>query len=158
MKCKYRVRWFYSKETFLWIGILLFVVTSMIILLPKNVNKKVIFWIYTLVVLLGCLTFLLGTLTGWLADARFGNYKVASFGIFLMFLGSVFNCLFFVITPFIAYSVFIELSSMFVCAFLSMGGGCCSVSLLQLGLDQMPDASSVLASAVLSHGLYLVLS
>ncbi len=155
MRCKYQVRWFYSKGAFLilfWIGSLVFVGTSLINLLPRKEGFYWIDWIYSLVVLLAVSVV---PLIGWLADARFGNYKVARFGIFLMFLGTVFNCLLFTITSFVDDSVLLKLSSVFMYVLFSMGGTCCSFSLLQLGLDQMPDASS---SSISSCITWLVFS
>ena len=32
-------------------------------------------------------------LSGWLADAKFGNYKVFRFGVVLLFIFTVMNCL-----------------------------------------------------------------
>ena len=55
--------------------------------------------IYTL----GCMFFLLilsllvGPLAGWLADAKFGNYKVVRFGVWLLFLATVLNCFYYLI-------------------------------------------------------------
>ncbi len=119
MRCKYKVRWFYSKGAFLilfWIGILFFVVTSTIDFLPsikhQAFTNKPLFWL--LYGLIFVLSVLVGPLTGWLADAKYGNYKVVRFGIFLMFLGTIFNCSFFVIKPFVDYSILFNVFVEFV--------------------------------------------
>ncbi len=129
---------------------MVFIVTSIVGFLPrlKHVADEKWFWLY------GCcflMAVLVGPLTGWLADAKLGNYKVARFGLFLLFWASVFNCLFYVIKPFVNHDLeLLELFAMFVRGLLLTGGVCCSFSLFQLGLDQMPDASSSSISSFLT--------
>ena len=86
-------------------------------------------------------------LSGWLADQKFGNFKVFRAGCVLMFLGSVSLCLEILVLKnidsngrgsFIASIVAASLTDL---VFLS-GGSASLVTVFQLGLDQMPDASS----------------
>ena len=86
-------------------------------------------------------------LSGWLADQKFGNFKVFKAGCVLMFLGSLSLCLGILVLKnidsngrgsFISSIVVAPLSSLM---FFS-GASACLVTVFQLGLDQMPDASS----------------
>ena len=84
-------------------------------------------------------------LSGWLADTHFGNFKVFKAGSVLLFLGSVLMCVCVLLAAnlnnqasFIASIVIGPISHL-----LSFcGGSACLVTVFQLGLDQMPDASS----------------
>ncbi len=93
-------------------------------------------WMYGVLLIL---SLLVGPLAGWLADAKFGNYKVVRFGVWLLFLATVLNCFYYLIADntlalrlllFVIYILFIA--------------GCVSsfLVLFQLGMDQLPDASS----------------
>ena len=86
-------------------------------------------------------------LSGWLADQRFGNFRVFKGGCVLMFLGSLLLSLGILVLKnldssgeesFITSIVVAPLASL---VFFS-GGSACLVTVFQLGLDQMPDASS----------------
>ena len=96
-------------------------------------------------------------LFGWLADAKFGYYKVFRVGVFLLFISTVLNCLSLTIEAFvwennqavrwiqhgIIYSVF------------GVGGSACFVTLLPLGLDQMPNASAFNISSYISWSVFI---
>ena len=83
-------------------------------------------------------------LSGWLADAKYGNYKVARFGLILQFFGTLSTT---ICSLFLDY---LEATNEYLAAILLVftinlfiaGCGCFLVTSLQLGLDQMPDASS----------------
>ncbi len=87
-------------------------------------------------------------LSGWLADSRFGNFKVFKAGAILMFVGNVLVsvCTLAVLNQPAEKSQ----GSLIISATLGpfsnfisfVGGGACLVTMFQLGLDQMPDASS----------------
>ncbi len=47
------------------------------------------------------LSILVAPLAGWLADAKFGNYKVVKFGIWTLFLVAVLICFYYLIAPFV---------------------------------------------------------
>ena len=142
MKCKYRVRWFYSKGALLvlfWFLLITFVITSMLKVFPSpstTLTNDLYTWMYGVLLIL---SLLVGPLAGWLADAKFGNYKVVRFGVWLLFLATVLNCFYYLIADntlalrlllFVIYILFIA--------------GCVSsfLVLFQLGMDQLPDASS----------------
>ena len=81
-------------------------------------------------------------LSGWLADARCGSYKIFKVGSILLFVSTI--CCSGYITTVQSLSlttvnrVVGTLLSIVVC----FGIGMCLVTTLQFGLDQMPDASS----------------
>ena len=86
-------------------------------------------------------------LSGWLADSRFGNFKVFKAGAILMFVGSILVsiCTLAVINQPIKSQASLIISATLgpFSNFISfIGGGACLVTVFQLGLDQMPDASS----------------
>ena len=83
-------------------------------------------------------------LSGWLADTKFGNYKVFRFGAILLFVSAVTNCLLLILE-----ALFWESNNMLIWIHFSLAsslyvvGVCASmITALPLGLDQMPDASS----------------
>ena len=82
-------------------------------------------------------------LSGWLANAKFGNYKVFSVGATVLFIDTVVNCLLLTLDVLILESNHVLKWIHVVLSSLSVVGGCaCVVTALPLGLDQMPDASS----------------
>ncbi len=146
-RCKYRVRWFYSKGAFLvlvWVMLLTMACLSVSHVLHvfrqrSDVDFVIPKWVLAIPVVFG----LLGAVfSGWLADAKLGNYRVMKYSFVLLF----FLCLLFsafTLVPDIAHYVYVM--SVLYC----IGGSlflvvvvACFVTSLQLGLDQMPDASS----------------
>ena len=87
-------------------------------------------------------------LSGWLADSRFGNFKVFRAGCVLMFLGSVLLCVCCLVERNLDLphyqALFISTILAVVLSLLASlaGGSACLVTVFQLGLDQMPDAFS----------------
>ena len=61
-------------------------------------------------------------LAGWLADAKFGNYTVVRFGVWLLFLATVFNCFYHLIAPFVGNALVLR-SFVFVIYVLYLVGG-----------------------------------
>ena len=88
--------------------------------------------------------FLIAPLSGWLADAKFGNYKVFMAGVVLLFSSTALNCLLFIIEALVWENnyilMWIHISSAGI--LFVIGTSMCIVTSLPLGLDQMPDASS----------------
>ena len=107
-------------------------------------------------------------LSGWLADSRFGNFKVFRAGCVIMFLGSVMISVSTLVVKnldnqasFITTLVLGLLSHLISFS----GGSACLVTVFQLGLDQMPDASSAgiisyifMFTPILFGGLWLTSS
>ena len=84
-------------------------------------------------------------LSGWLADSRFGNFKVFRAGCALTFLGSVLVCVHMLLLAnlsrpavFYASVVLNPIRNIIT----SSGSSACFGTMFQLGLDQMPDVSS----------------
>ena len=98
----------------------------------------------TLLIFLFVLVVVSAPLSGWLADAKFGNYKVFRVGAVLLFISTVMNCLLLILEE-LVWENNCVLKWTHLCLFgsLFVAGGCaCFVTALPLGLDQMPDASS----------------
>ena len=149
MKCKYRVRWFSSKGAFLVLLWTLLVFSSFSHILI-NFNHQMLWpsapsrWLTAIPFLM--LIFVSAPLSGWLADAKFGNYKVFRAGAVLLFISTVINCLFLILEALVLkknYVPVLRWTHLYIGGSLFVVGGCaCSVTALPLGLDQMPDASS----------------
>ena len=139
-KCKYRVKWFYSKGAFLVLVWIMLSTMACVSVSHVFQHPNVFFpkWLSAIPVVFG----LFGAVfSGWLADAKLGNYRVMKYSFVLLF----FLCLFssaFTLVPGLAHYVYVSVlycigGSLFVVAVVAY-----SVTSLQLGLDQMPDASS----------------
>ena len=83
-------------------------------------------------------------LFGWLADAKFGNYRVFKFGVVLIFLSLVtISSLLVLEALFWDSKQIIDLIILCLFSSLLIVGTCAFyATALPLGLDQMPDASS----------------
>ncbi len=82
---------------------------------------------------------------GWLSIAKLGVYKVRKFGHILLFLKTFMISVYTLFLDFDFVKNHQYITSTLVCLFGSLhtiGAACFTVSILQLGLDQMPDASS----------------
>ena len=152
MKCKYSVRYFSSKGAYLvllWTLLIFVVIQSLsysisitiknIIPLPSmNVHSLILNLIAVVIVVISA------PLSGWLADAKLGNYKTFQFGTVLLFVSTVMNCLLLILKVLVWENNYVLnwihlglASSLFV-----VGACACVITALPLGLDQMPDASS----------------
>ena len=84
-------------------------------------------------------------LSGWLADAWFGNYYVTKTGVVLLFIATILECVIYISMHLVQFKcpqdLIIAMITVTNCIGY-IGYGNCIVTLLQLGLDQMPDASS----------------
>ena len=144
-KIKYRVRYFYSKGAFLvllWTALISTTVSPFCDDLFTNLKKMQNYYygFFLLIPLVICLP-----LIGWLADAKFGNYKVFKAGAVLMFTAAVVNNTSSLLTEnkiitegIVALQIIIILS----CFVGVIGTATCLLTALQLGLDQMPDAAA----------------
>ena len=150
MKCKYRVRWFSSKGAFLvllWTLLVFIVCGSFHELLPPDLDVRDLVdhsnslrWLYLCPLFVALLS---APLSGWLADAKFGNYKVFRAGAVLLFISMVINCLLLILEAFVESIHVLKWVHLCLCTGLFVVGACaCVVTALPLGLDQMPDASS----------------
>ena len=144
MMCKYKLRWFYSKRAFLvlfWTLLLSFVSLSLYYLNVEVFAGKVSKWFLVLLVLT---VLIAAPLSGWLANAKLGNYRVFKIGCVSLFVSTVMTCLVFVVKEFgfEISTVLVSIQFSFSVTFFIVGVWMCLVTVLQLGLDQMPDASS----------------
>ena len=105
----------------------------------RNVNFVISKWLFAIPIVF-CL--LGAVFSGWLADAKLGNYRVMKYSFVLLFLTTLLSSVI-TLLPGIAHYVYV------VSVVYCIGGSisivavvACFVTLLQLGLDQMPDASS----------------
>ncbi len=146
-KCKYKIRWFYSKGAFLvlfWIFLsTTAITTSFRIFEILNRNKYNSHWLSAIPVIV-CILMILPL--GWLANTKIGVYNTAKLGIVLL-LVTTFTTSF--CTLFLDYKL-IEDHKYYIYIFLVCINGSVFligtiafiISIIQLGLDQMPDASS----------------
>ena len=152
-KIKYRVRYFYSKGAFLvllWMTLISMTVLQFNNDLVQNISKAASvsynhhseYW-YLLVVLV----FASIPLVGWLADTKLGNYKVFKTGAIILFLAAIVRSI--TILVFSAIQNHDSISNgiiaavqIIICSVGITGIATCIITALQLGLDQMPDASA----------------
>ena len=159
MKCKYRVRWFSSKGAFLvmlW-TLLVSITCNLLPYFGNNVLADLSGPINWLVSIPITLILVSAPLSGWLADAKFGNYQVFRVGVVVLFICTVMNCLFMILEA-LAWensSVLKWIHFCLVNSLFAVGTCACCVTALPLGLDQMPDASS---SNVSSYIVWFVCS
>ena len=107
----------------------------------KFANSK---WFLLIPITLVMIAVVSAPLSGWLADAKFGNYKTFRVGVALLFISAVLNCSFLILEALVwERSNDLEWIHASVTYGLFVVGLCmCTVTTLPLGLDQMPDASS----------------
>ncbi len=145
MGCK--LRYFYSKGAFLvllWIFLMVATCWSIICLfsqLFQHTTRESVYFYVALIPL--TLLVAVAPLAGWLADARYGNFKVFKFGVILLFFASVLACISLLIDPEIEEFGYLTLViANVVYALMISGFSVCIATSLQLALDQMPDASA----------------
>ena len=96
------------------------------------------------VIFLGLST-LLYPVIGWLADSRFGRFKVITTSLFILWVGLILT----VATDLIISTVWSTADCKFIRAIyiilfvvMTIGFAGCQVTIVQFGIDQLPDASS----------------
>ncbi len=142
---KYKLRYFYSKGAFLVLVWILLGASAMTFLNHLFTKSSGVITSYShykdeRFLLLPIIAFI--PIAGWLADVRYGNFKVFKFGALLIFVSTVLTCICLIIKE---EGVHPTVSSIAItAAVLSayLGFSACAITALQLGLDQMPDASS----------------
>ena len=105
------------------------------------------------------LPFIAIPLLGWLADAKLGNYRVFKLNCFVLLIGTIINCAQILYFP-LLNSIALRYTSAVI---IVLGYGVCATNIavclmtaLQLGLDQMPDASSTNVSSFISWFLFSI--
>ncbi len=164
-RCNWKVRWFYSKGAYLilaWV----FLVTVSFFMIMINIYVPLLLLSsgsmlsFVLVTIVPSTMFIIAApLSGWIADAKISSLKVHKFGNYLLFLSSLFMCVFTLVTELISGDL---LRQVFLCVAFTLGmigyGAFISTS-AQLGLDQMPEASSENIAGFLNwHYFVLVIS
>ena len=146
---KYRVRWFSSRAVFLiliWNALVTFssqfLYTSYLLFASNQPSNS------TASFLASELPFFLwgivAPFAGWLADVYLGTYRVFKVGVLLLFFSSVMNCVLFQLVGHgIIFNGALFVSLFVIFSVLSFSSFCiCLVTVVTLGLHQMPDAST----------------
>ena len=154
MKCKYRVRWISSKRALLILLWTLLVAVGCIIpaqIIDFSTRHGASVPLFVLVVVAA-------PLSGWLADAKFGSYKVFIVGAVLLFISTVINCLLLILEELVwENNCVLKWTGLCLCGSLFVAGVCaCFVTALPLGLDQMPDASSSRITSYIAWFVYIL--
>ncbi len=150
-KLKYRFRWFPSKGAHLVLLWTLLVSISFgsldnlftgFLQVFKNEEKP----IYYVIFLPYIPWFVFALLSGWIADTNCGNHAMVRAGILLHFIASILGCMLqlFGYSPIAEDNVYsIHSILLILIHFVAFAGRAMTlVTSVQLGLDQMPDASS----------------
>ena len=87
---------------------------------------------------------LIPPIAGWLADVRFGRYKVIKWSIWVMWIALVMETASSVVAKFIDRYDKIDQQILFICVFfiISIGIGGYQANIIQFGIDQLNDAST----------------
>ena len=149
-RVQYRLRWFYSKGAFLiliWI-----LLSSMAAAIPFNLFLSYTSYILTtghgyffyLISLLFILLFVSALFSGWIADSLLGNYRTVKAGAVVCFFSLTLFCILLILLQSLTNgdSVSLAILSLIFTCLNNAGYMSVLISLLQLGLDQMPDAST----------------
>ncbi len=141
---KSKLRYFYSKGAFL-VLVWIMLITSAMTFLNHIFIKSVSITSYPHIndqrlLLLPIIAFI--PIAGWLADVRYGNFKVFKFGALLFFVSTVLTCICLIMSIEAVHPTVIGITSTAAVLVAYLGVSACVVTALQLGLDQMPDASS----------------
>ncbi len=141
---KYKLRYFYSKGAFLvlvWIMLISSAVTVLFHLFTKSGGIQTYpHYKDPRFLLIPIIAFI--PIAGWLADVWYGNFKVFKFGALLMFVSTVLTCTYLIMNVVRVHPTVTVITSIAAVLVAYLGISACVVTALQLGLDQMPDASS----------------
>ena len=141
---KYKLRYFYSKGAFLvlvWIMLITSALTFLFRMFTKSGGiQTYIHYKDQRFLLLPIIAFI--PIAGSLADVRYGNFKVFKFGALLFFVSTVLTCICVIIKDKRVHPTvtMVAITAAVLAAYIGISA--CLVTAFQLGLDQMPDASS----------------
>ncbi len=140
----YKLRYFYSKGAFLvlvWIMLITSATAFLYHMFTKSWGINTSFNYkeqrFLLIPIIACTP-----IAGWLADIRYGNFKVFRFGALLFFVSTVLTCIFMIIKEEGVHPTVTRVAITAAVLGAYLGFSACALTALQLGLDQMPDASS----------------
>ena len=151
----YKVRWFYSKGAFLvllWTALISATLWSYVADLGQNFAIRK----YLKLIVISSLTFFAIPFLGWLADAKFGNYRIFKLNCFFLQVTMIVNCIQIVYFPMLNCIVLQDIVTALVFTVSITSTSVCVMTALQLGLDQMPDASSTNVSSFISWFVFSV--
>ena len=141
---KYKLRYFYSKGAFLvlvWMMLIASALSFLYHMFTKSVGiQTYLHYKDQRFLLLPIIAFI--PIAGSLADVRYGNFKVFKFGALLLFVSTVLTCICVIIKDKRVHSTVTMVAITAAVLIMYLGASTCLVTALQLGLDQMPDASS----------------
>ena len=148
-KCyTWKMRWFYSKGAYLVLTWVLLATLTFFIIVGNLYSRLLLMSAGNLLtsalvnILPLCSIVITAPLSGWMADAKFGNLKVHKLGNFILFLSSLFMCLITLVIELISSDILILMFLSVICSLAFIGFGAFIATSTQLGLDQMPEASS----------------
>ncbi len=163
-RCKYQVRWFYSKGAFLvllWSSLFNAAVWSYETMLGERILIEGIDFdrntFSRVFIVLPFLVYVTIPPVGWLADAKLGNYRVFKFSCFFLVVASITICINILCDTKINFSALQYTRKVIVVLAYAVGiasTAVCIITALQLGLDQMPDASSTNISSFISWFMF----
>ena len=157
-RVQYRLRWFYSKGAFLvliWIllaNIVYRILFNLLLSLCVTKYSHLLTWLPFVP------RFVSALLSGWLADALLGNYRTVKAGAVILYLSLILCC----VLQLTLHSVIDNNSVLLVIPLLTSsclgfaGSMFISVTSLQLGLDQMPEASTANITSFIAWFVLLV--
>ena len=95
---------------------------------------------------------------GWLADVRFGRYRVIYCSIWTMWISSVLLTVAYVIFSFIEYSLMLKILTILLAVILAFGLGAFQAIVIQFGVDQLNDASTTEITSFVAWYTWTVVS
>ena len=169
-KLRYKPRWFSSKGASL-ILVWAFLCSCSLAIYPVHSVPDLLkspllshhAYKYIFIVVF-CLTgFVFSIVPGWLADTRYGRYRVVRFGLVLMWLGSCVLAVFSLVTISINMdsnwkSIMFFSLNYFGSLVAFAGFACFFTNVLQCGIEQMPDASAENMTAYIAWFVYVVVA
>ena len=166
MNCnKYRLRWFSSKGAFLvlmWTLLLTIASISFTYSFKKSIHLALSDYPSISKNWLGLIplsaAMFIAPLSGWLADAKFGNYRVFRAGTVLLFMSTMINCLLLIIVELVSedYKMLRLVLISLTASMFGIGICACAVTSLPLCLNQMPDASSSNITNVIAWFVFIL--
>ena len=146
-KITYRVKWLKNKGAILII-IWSYLVTSVYHLLKSGHYK--VSEVSSSGFILIC-TALLYPIGGWMADTHFGRYKVIHYSVWIMWTGAILVTLNDLLASVIAtYEIHSETVYKALCGILAIGLAGFQSNIIQLGVDQLTDASATEITSFIS--------
>ena len=153
-RLRYEPRWFSSKR-----GLLILVCTILVYASQSSLNvytyaelpkdHQVLNIVFA--VLQHLIWLLSAVVSGWLADISLGRYKTVQVGLVLMWVGKIMM----EIEYLVSFSIVVQTQVIMTIRFLGksvvyIGNAAFQVNIIQLGIEQMPDASTEQITAIIS--------